>query len=126
VSQPYTKTYVASGAIADRRIVRSHASNAGQMVQAAAATEALMGIANQPKGAATGERVDVVHGGEALVEAGAAFSAGVLLTADASGRAILAAPATGVNNRIIAVAIEAASAAGDLVRVFVTPCSLQG
>lgn len=120
------KTYIASGAIADRRIVRPHATTAGAVVQASAATDALFGIVQQPKGVVDGERVDVLHLGEALVEAGAAFTAGALLTSDAQGRAIAAAPAVGVNNRAIAMALEAATAAGDLVRVSVNPISLQG
>lgn len=122
----HSKTYIASGAIAERRIVNPHASLAGQVVQSSAVSASMFGVVNQPKGVATGERVDVVHIGETLVEAGAAFSAGALLTADSIGRAVAAAPAAGTNNRIIATALEAASAAGDLVRVLITPCMLQG
>lgn len=126
MSLPHSKTYIANGAIADRRIVRPHASNAGQVVQAAAVSEALVGVVSQPKGVATLERVDVVHIGETLVEAGAAITAGALLTSDASGRAVTAAPAAGVNNRVVGVALEAATAAGDLIRVLISPCSVQG
>ena len=122
----HSKTYIASGAIADRRIVRPHAANAGQVVLAAAATESLLGIVNQPRGVVNGERVDVVHIGETLCEAGAAFAAGALITADATGRAIVAAPAAGVNNRVVGVALEAATAAGDLTRILISPCMLQG
>ena len=120
------KTYIASGAIADRRAVRPHASNAGQVVQGAAVSDALFGIVNQPKGVASGERVDVTHVGETLAEAGAAIVAGALLTSDSVGRLVTAAPAAGVNNRIIAIALEAASAAGDLIRVNINPGSIQG
>lgn len=119
------KTYIASGAIADRRAVRPHASNAGQVVQGAG-SDGLFGIVNQPKGVASGERVDVTHVGETLAEAGAAVAAGALLTSDSLGRLVTAAPAAGVNNRIIAIALEAASAAGDLIRVNINPGSIQG
>lgn len=119
------KTYIASGAIADRRAVRPHPSNAGQVVQGAG-SDGLFGIVNQPKGVASGERVDVAHVGETLAEAGAAVAAGALLTSDNVGRLVTAAPAAGVNNRIIAIALEAASAAGDLIRVSINPSSIQG
>ena len=75
---------------------------------------------------AIGARVDVVISGITEVEAGAAFSAGALLTADGTGRAIVAAPAAGVNNRIVGIALQPAGAAGDLVQINVTPLSLQG
>jgi hypothetical protein len=122
----HTRTFRANGAIAWWRIVAPHASIAGDVIQAAAATGALLGVCVQPKGAATTERVDVQLSGEVLVEAGAAFAAGALLTSDAQGRAVAAAPAAGVNNRIIGIALEAAAAAGDQCRLMITQCSLQG
>ncbi len=126
MSATIAKTYLASGAIADRRIVKPHATIAGAVVLAAAATDVLVGISVAPKGAADGDRIDVQHTGEALVEAGAAFAAGALLTSDGTGRAIISAPAAAANNRIVAMALEAAAAAGDLVRVIINPSSLQG
>jgi len=56
-------------------------------------------------------------GEEALVEAGAAFTAGVRLKSDATGRAV--AVAGGSTQNYGARAQQAAAAAGDLVRVSV-------
>jgi hypothetical protein len=122
----HTRTFRANGAIGWWRIVAPHASVAGDVIQAAAATAALIGVCVQPKGALTTERCDVQLAGEVMIEAGAAFAAGAMLTSDAQGRAVTAAPAAGVNNRIIGVALEAAAAAGDQCRVLLNQCSLQG
>lgn len=117
------KNFTAGGAIAPFRLVRLSAADT--VVQASAATDAIIGVQNDV-GPASGERTDVVMVGMAFVEAGAAFALGALLTSDAQGRAITAAPATGVNNRIVGIAIDAALAAGDIVRVQISQCSLQG
>jgi len=124
VSNPLLqKNFTAGGAIAPFRLVRLSAADT--VVQASAATDAIIGVQNDV-GPASGERTDVVMVGMAFVEAGAAFALGALLTSDAQGRAITAAPATGVNNRIVGIAIDAALAAGDIVRVQISQCSLQG
>ncbi len=117
------KNFTAGAAIAARRIVRISAAET--VVQAAAATEALSGVTTDIP-AASGERVDVVMVGIAEIEAGAAYALTALLTADAQGRAIAAAPGAGTNNRIIGVPLEAASAAGDICRVLLSPGSFQG
>lgn len=130
------KNYNAAAAVNVRRIVRFDATSPYPSVQhAVSATEPSVGVSSmsadsQPTGTpgvfAIGNRVDVVLLGVTEVEAGAAFSAGVLLTADATGRAVLAAPGAGVNNRIVGIALQPAGAAGDLVQVNVNPISLQG
>lgn len=117
------KNFAAGGAIAAFRIVR--VSAADTVVQAGAATEALMGV-NDDVAALSGERCDIVMAGMAFVEAGAAFAVGARLTADAQGRAVAAAPAAGVNNAIIGMAVDAAVAAGDIVRMQISQHSLQG
>ncbi len=117
------KNFTAGGAIAAYRFVRLSAADT--VVQAAAATEAIIG-ATMDVAPASGERTDVVVNGIALVEAGAAIALTALVTADASGRAVAAAPATGVNNRIAGIPLETAAAAGDIIRVLLSPGSLQG
>ena len=72
------------------------------------------------------ERVEVAVQGIAFVEAGAAIAIGVLVTTDASGRGVTAAPAAGVNNRHVGIALDAAVAAGDIIRVLLSPGSVQG
>jgi hypothetical protein len=70
--------------------------------------------------------VEIVTHGIAWVEAGAAIAVGLPVTSDASGRGVAAAPAAGTNNRIIGFALEAAVAAGDQIRVLLSPGQIQG
>ena len=117
------KSFTAGAAISPYTIVKFSA--ASTVVPAAAVSDSLIGISNEV-GPAINERCDVVMAGVAFVTASAAFSLGALLTSDASGRAAAAAPAAGTNNRIIATALEAATATGDVVQVLITPGSFQG
>lgn len=117
------KTFTAGGAIAPYRIVRCSAADT--VVQAAAATEALLG-ATMDVAPASGERTDVVLSGIAVIEAGGAIALTAWVTSDAQGRAVAAAPGAGVNHRIIGIPLEPAVAAGDLIRVALSPGSLQG
>lgn len=123
MSMLLTRNFIAGAAMTAYRIVRFSAADT--VVLAAAATESLIGVTNDVA-AASGERQDVIVQGMPWVEAGAAFSIGALLTSDASGRAVAAAPAAGVNNRIIGIAFRAAVAAGDRVEVLLAPGSIQG
>ena len=117
------KNFVAGGAIAAFRIVR--VSAADTVVQSASATEAHVGV-NDDVAPLSGERCDIVMAGMCFVEAGAAFAVGARLTSDAQGRAVAAAPAAGANNSIIGMAVDAAVAAGDIVRMVISQHSLQG
>jgi hypothetical protein len=124
VSNPILfKAFVASGAIAAYRIVRI--TSADNVEQAAAVSHALIGV-NSDLAILSGERVEVMTHGIAYVEAGAAVSVGVPVTSDASGRGVAAAPAAGTNNRVIGLALDAAVAAGDVIRVLLSPGSVQG
>ena len=89
-----TRSYDAPVAIAARRIVKAGAE-AGEAAQAASATDALLGLADE-LGAVKGGRADVHLAGIAPVEAGGVFGAGAWLTADAEGKAVAAAPASPV------------------------------
>lgn len=117
------KNYTAGAAIAAATIVRLSAAET--VVAASAATDAIIGVTGDVNPVA-GERVDVTMEGIVFCVAGAAVALGALLTSDASGRAVTAAPATGVNNRVIGFAIESAVAAGDIIRVMLSPGSIQG
>lgn len=83
----------------------------GGYKQAAAATEALVGTADelgkQPNGGA-----DVAMSDQPEVEAGAAVAAGDPLTSDAQGRAV---KATAAGDRIIGFACKAATDAGEII-----------
>jgi len=118
------KSVVAGAAIGTYTLVKLGADD-GTVVPATASTDSIIG-AVQEVSPALGERVDVALVGIAYVTAGAAITRGALLTSDASGRVITAAPAAGVNARTIGVALEAATAAGDQIRVLLSQGSVQG
>ena len=117
------KSFTAAAAIGAFRIVRLSAAET--VTPATAATDSLLGV-NSDVAPATGERCDVVLTGIAFVEAGAAVALGALITSDSVGRGVTAAPAAGTNNRIIGVAMDAAVAAGDVIRVLLQQGTTQG
>jgi hypothetical protein len=94
-----------------------------QVLPAAAATDKLIGVSEHDAATGTGARMQV--GGRAKLKAGGTIAAGDLLTSNASGQAITAAPATGVNNRIIGYALEAA-VSGDFFSGMIFPSEKQG
>jgi len=118
-----TKSFLAGAAVTKYRIVKFGADD-DSVVQAAAATDFLIGVAD-PLGGESGRRVDVIMQGAADVEYGGTVTRGALLTADANGRAVAAAPAAGSNNRIIGVAM-ASGVTGDIGSVLLSPGSMQG
>jgi hypothetical protein len=119
------KSYVAEAAVLPYRIVKFGAAD-GQVLQAAAATDAAFGLADNLGQATVGARVDVIQSGIGEGEAGAAITRGALLMADASGRVITAAAAAGSNVRTIGTALVSAAAAGEIIPVDITPGSFQG
>ena len=112
-----TKSYDAEAAITARRIVKFGAADYG-VVQGAANTDALIGVADLGADAA-GDRVDVHRGGLADVEYGGNVTRGDLLTTDGNGRAITAVAGAGV--RAIGVA-EVSGVLGDIGKVLIAPC----
>jgi len=118
-----TKSYDASGAIADHTIVKITADNT--VAAGAAATDDLVGVSDAPGGVATTERVDVIHAGVADVLYGGVVAVGDFLTSDASGKAVAAAPAAGTNNSVIGRALIA-GVANDIGKVLVNPGQIQG
>lgn len=119
------KSYVAEAAVLPYRLVKFGSAD-GQVVQGAAAGDAIFGVADNLGQATVGARVDVVQDGLAEAEAGAAITRGALLISDASGRVITATAAAGTNVRIIGIALASAGAAGDIIPISVEPGSFQG
>lgn len=118
--------FIADAAILNNRLVKFGTADRNVAVGAAPA-DFVIGVVNEmPPGIAAGERVDVVRMGIAWVEAGAAIPRGSPITTDGVGRAVVAAPAAGVNNRIIGFADETATAAGDVIRFMIEPGLMQG
>lgn len=118
-----TKSYTAEGAIGANLIVKVGAADYGVLV-AAAVGDVSIGISTEVA-AASGERIDVIHAGIADLKIGGNVTRGAFLTSDASGQGVVAAPAGGTNNRIIAVALTA-GVSGDIIPVLVQPMSFQG
>lgn len=123
-NQGLVKTFNTGAAVARSRIVKFGADER-TVVVGAAATDALIGVSDDVAAPATGEVVDVVLSGVATVEYGGNVTVGALLTSDATGRAVVAAPAAGSNNRVIGVAMVA-GVVGDLGAVLLSPASIQG
>ena len=123
-NQMLSINYIADTAIPINRLTKP-GSNDLSVAVATAATDAINGVVNELS-VAIGERVDVVRQGIAWVEVGAAIARGAPLTSDAVGRAITAAPAAGVNVRIVGFADETALAIGDVIRFVIEPGLMQG
>jgi hypothetical protein len=94
-----TKSYLAEGAITANTIVKVGAADYG-VLAAAAVGDKSIGVSTDVA-AASGERCDVMHAGIADLKLGGTVARGDLLTSDASGFGVTAAPAAGTNNRIV-------------------------
>ena len=96
----------------------------GHIVPAAAVSDSLVGVSTDIA-AAIGDRADVIVHGLADVLYGGTVTRGDLLTSDASGRAVTAAPAAGVNNVVIGVAFVS-GVVGDIGAVIISQGKVQG
>lgn len=119
------KSYVAEAAVLPYRIVKLGTAD-GQVVQAAAATDAAIGVADNLGQATAGARVEVIHEGIAEVTAGAAVTRGALLMADSDGRAITAAASAGSNVAVVGRALNSAGNAGEIINMVVSIGAFQG
>lgn len=117
------KAYLAEAIIAANRIVK-HGTADDKIIQATAATDKLLGITTEVA-AAINEHTDVVKTGLKDVEYGGTVTRGDPLTSDSVGRAVVAAPAAGVNNRIIGFA-EVAGVVGDIGQITIALGVMQG
>ena len=117
------KNYIAEGDIEAYRIVKFGTADE-RVVQAGASTDLIMGV-NAELPVVAGERVDVVRAGLADVEFGGTVARGQPVTADADGKAVVAAPAAGVNAHIVGFS-EVNAVAGDIAPVLLARGVLQG
>lgn len=118
------QNFKAGAAIAKHRIVKFGADDS-HVIQGAAATDALFGVADSLGAAAAEDRVDVQLAGVVTVDFGGTVTRGGLVTSDATGQAVAAAPSAGVNNRVIGIALVSA-VDGDLGPVLLQPGQIQG
>lgn len=124
-----TKTYNAEAAIGKYTIAKFGASDGG-VLPGAASTDLLIGV-TRDLGVTAGDitaganRIEVVREGITPVVLGGTVTRGQWLTSDATGKAVAAAPAAGVNAECIGKA-EASGVAGDYVDVFLDFTRIQG
>lgn len=115
--------YTAGAAVLPRRIVKFGAAD-GQAIQAAAATDKLIGVSDSLGAAAAGDRVAVYQSGDAVeIDVGGNITRGDQVTADANGKAVTAAPAAGAACRVIGIANNS-YVAGDVGEFRLAPGSL--
>lgn len=115
------KSGVASSAVTERRFISASATGYAPQVAKASATHAtakpMSGVSLDS--ASVGEAFGFVseEGAIVIVEAGAAVTAGVEVQPDSSGRAIAFSETASQYNVVNGIALDAASAAGDFIRV---------
>lgn len=118
-----TKSYTAEAAINAYRIVKFGTTD-DVVIQGAAATDSLIGVV-EGVAPASGERCDVVMAGIAEVVLGGSVTRGGLVTSNATGQGVAAAPSAGTNNGVIGRALMS-GVSGDVIPVLVNPGSMQG
>ena len=117
------KSYAAAADTLGKRIA-AFAIAEGQVAAAASDTDKIFGVVDE-YGAKAGSPLDVVECGEAAVEAGGDIDAGEFVTADAQGRAVVAAPGAGETVRCAGIATRDA-VEGDIFDIIVLPVPLTG
>lgn len=117
------RSFVAEAAISANRVVTFGATD-DNVLTAAAVTSTLIGIV-EGVSPVLGERVDVVMTGIADLQIGGSVTRGAYITVDAQGRGVASAPAAGVNNNVIGVALQS-GVSGDIIPVLISPGRIQG
>jgi len=120
----FIKNHTADGAIGAYRIVK-HGDADGDVAQATASTDVLIGVNGRLAAAVAGDRVDIHRGRLVEVEYGGNVTRGDPLTSDANAKAVAAAPAAGTNAYIIGYA-EVSGVAGDIGAAMFAPGRIQG
>ena len=117
------RSYMAQAAIDPFLIVKPGTLD-GTVTLATAATDLLMGTSDA-LAKAVGESVDVATGDVHEVRLGGTVTRGQPLTANAAGKAVVAAPAAGANVRIIGFA-DQSGVADDVIVYIREPGYMQG
>jgi hypothetical protein len=120
----FTKTYNAVANISAYTLVKPSGVNDGEVVPAAAATDPILGVA-QNVDVLNGQQVDVIHEDSANVLLGGTVAAGDPITSNASAQGVKAVPAAGSNNRIVGFALTS-GVSGDIIPVKLQLGFMQG
>jgi hypothetical protein len=118
-----TKTFTAGGAVTKRRLLKMGAAD-GTVIQAVDTAAAIVGVVGELD-AASGVRFDAHLAGPVEVEFGGTVARGVLVTSDASGRAVAAAPAAGANAYVAGISLVS-GVTGDIGTVLLSQGVMQG
>lgn len=118
------KTFLAGAAIGAYTLVK-FGSDDKHVVEATAATDAIIGVTGQLGASAAEEPVDVILTGIAEVKYGGSVTRGALLTATTGGQAVAASPGAGTNASVIGRAM-ASGVSGDIGSVLLSPGQIQG
>jgi hypothetical protein len=122
-SKNFIRGMVAEAAVPAYRFVKPGATD-GSAVLAVASTDFIVG-ASEGIDSAIGEMCDVIVVGVVEVQLGGPVTRGGPVTANATGQAVAAAPAAGVNARIGGFALLS-GVSGDVVPVLLAPGVIQG
>lgn len=115
--------FAAGAAVLPRRIVK-HGAADGLVIQAAAATDKLLGVSDSLGATAANDSVSVYLSGDAVeIDVGGVIARGSQITADADGKAVVAAPAAGATCRTIGIALKT-YASGDVGEFRLSPGSV--
>lgn len=106
ISRGLVLGYNSGGAIAKYRIAKFGATD-DAVLQAAAKTDALMGVSTDVGAGGAAEGIDIVRSGVTPLEYGGAVTRGDLLTSDADGKGISAVPQTAVVSAAITAITKA-------------------
>ena len=117
------KNFVAAAAIAKYRIVSFGASE-GQVVQSTS-DAGVLGVTGPRGAAAAGDRIDIYLSEIRDVEFGAPVTFGDYVTADATGRAVKAAPGAGVKMEVLGRAMETGPV-GTIGKIKIEPQQITG
>ena len=119
INSSATMDFLAGAALTNPQGVFVALGSSGVTLPSAGGDVVGIALISNPDAVASGGRVDVQIKDVGLVRAAASFNAGTLLMTDANGKATTA---TGSGKKIIARALQAAAAAGDLVQVQLINC----
>ena len=117
------KTFIAAAEIKARRLVKM-TSAAGKVQTGDSNTVNVVGVSTEI-GALQGNPIDIALSGISEAETGGIFAVGSLLTSDSEGRAIIASPSGNTATRIVGLALEASTAAGELRRILIAQSALK-
>ncbi len=117
------KTFVAGAALNPNQLVK-YGVDDNTVIPAAAAADSIIGSTGAI-GADLGDRIDVTLIGVEEVSYGGNVTRGDLVTSDANGAVVTAAPVAAANARIAGIAMVS-GVAGDIGSVLIKPGSMQG